>query len=202
MRNQNKSNGPFNFLLIGRSGCGKGTQAKLIAKYLEDNDLGEVLYVYTGERLRGLVQKYNTQTAKIAKEIMLSGGIEPSFLSVWAWSEEFINNVSKNINIIIDGAPRVLIEAKIIDEAFNFYGRERVEPIFIETGREWAAQRLLERGRIDDKKEAIEERLNFFDRMVIPVIDYYEKESKHKLIRVNGEQSIENVHKEILKKCF
>ena len=39
-------------------------------------------------------------------------------------------------------------------------------------------------------------------RRVQPVIDYYEKESMHKLIRINGEQGMEEVHKEILEKSF
>ena len=30
-------------------GCGKGTQSKFLINYLQDNNLGEVLYVYTGE---------------------------------------------------------------------------------------------------------------------------------------------------------
>lgn len=193
---------PYSFILIGRSGCGKGTQADLLSKYLEENNFGRVLYIYTGKRLRDLVQKCDTETAKIAKSIMISGGIEPSFLSVWAWSEEFINNADKNANIIIDGSPRVLMEAKVIDEAFGFYGRKNVKPIFIETGREWSAEMLFRRGRIDDTKEAINERLNFFDKTVMPVIDYYEKESNFKLVRINGEQSVDNVHDEIIRKCF
>ena len=42
---------------MGRSGCGKGTQAKLLIKHLRDNNLGETLYVYTGEKLRNFAEK-------------------------------------------------------------------------------------------------------------------------------------------------
>ena len=42
----------------------------------------------------------------------------------------------------------------------------------------------------------------YFEKDVVPVINYYEKESRHKLTRINGEQSVEEVHKEILEKVF
>ncbi|MEK9183784.1 MAG: hypothetical protein AAB890_01785, partial [Patescibacteria group bacterium] len=70
------------------------------------------------------------------------------------------------------------------------------------TSEKWSMEKLLKRGRVDDKKEVIKHRLDYFDKCVQPVIDYYEKESKYKLIRVNGEQSIEEVNREIIKKCF
>lgn len=187
---------------MGRSGCGKGTQAELLIKYLNDKSLGETLYVYTGDKIRDLVNKNNSLTAELAKAIMLAGDIEPSFISVWSWCDDLVKNIRKDNNLIMDGSPRMLSEAKMLDEALDFYKRKNVKPIFIETSGEWSTKRLLGRKRIDDTEEVIKHRLGFFDREVAPVIDYYEKESKHKLIRVNGEQNIEDVHKEIISKCF
>ena len=187
---------------MGRSGCGKGTQAELLIKYLSGNNLGETLYIYTGNKIRELAGKNNSLTSRLAKEIMLAGNIEPSFISVWSWCDDLVKNMKEDNNLIMDGSPRMLSEAKMIDEAFGFYKRENVKPIFIETSEKWSMEKLLERGRVDDKEETIKHRLDFFDKMVMPVIDYYEKESKHKLIRINGEQSIEDVNREIIKKCF
>lgn len=200
---ENKISGePFNFLLMGRSGCGKGTQAELLIKYLSGHNFGETLYIYTGDKIRDLVNKNNSLTAELAKAIMLAGDIEPSFISVWSWCDDLVKNIRKDNNLIMDGSPRMLSEAKMLDEAFDFYKRKNVKPIFIETSAEWSTKRLLGRKRIDDTEEVIKHRLGFFDREVAPVIDYYEKESKHKLIRVNGEQSVEEVHQEILEKVF
>ena len=201
MENRIISKDPFNFLLIGRSGSGKGTQAELLIKYLKDKNLGETLYIYTGDKIRALTQK-NDLTARLAKNIMLIGGIEPSFISVWSWCDDLVKNITEDNNLIMDGSPRMISEAVMIDEAFNFYKRRNVKPLFIETSDQWSTKRLLERGRADDAEKSIKNRLDFFDRSVMPVIDYYEKESRHKLIRINGEQSIEDVHKEVIKKCF
>lgn len=193
---------PLVFLLMGRSGCGKGTQAKLLIKHLRDNGFGETLYVYTGEKLRNFAEKGETLAARAARKKMKEGGLLPSFLAVWLWSGALIEGINENNNAVMDGSPRTLLEAMMADDAMEFYGRKRVIPVFLETSEEWSTQRLLGRGRSDDSAESIKKRMAYFEKDVIPVIDYYEKESKHKLIRINGEQSVEEVHKEILEKVF
>ena len=193
---------PRVFLLIGRSGCGKGTQAKLLIKYLKDNNLGETLYVYTGERLRNFAEKEENFAARLAKSKMKDGDLLPSFLAVWLWSGALIEGVKENNNVIMDGSPRTLLEALMMDDAMEFYGRSDVVPIFLETSEEWSTQKMLGRGRSDDNLKSIKKRMAYFEKDVAPVIDYYEKESKHKLIKVNGEQSVEAVHREILEKVF
>ena len=75
-------------------------------------------------------------------------------------------------------------------------------PHFLETSEEWSTKRLSERRRNDDSLKSIKERMVYFEKDVVPVINYYEKESRHKLTRINGEQSVEEVHKEILEKVF
>ena len=63
----------------------------------------------------------------------------------------------------MDGSPRAMVEAVIVDGALNFYNREKVFPIFIETSRDLSRQRLMARGRFDDTEESINERLDYFD---------------------------------------
>ncbi len=52
--------------------------------------------------------------------------------------------------------------------------------------------------RKDDNTEGVKERLRWFKEEVLPVVDYYKE--KGLLIEINGEQSIEDVYQEILKK--
>lgn len=193
---------PHSFIMIGRAGCGKGTQSDLLVKYFKEQNLGELIYIYTGQKMRELIRRDVSYTTKLAGEIMEKGGIEPNFFSVWAWSDELIKNMKEETHLILDGSPRAMVEAVIVDGALDFYGRKKVFPIFIETSREWSTQRLLARGRFDDTEKSINERLDYFDKHIMPVVDYYEKESRYKLIRVNGEQEIEKAHQEILEKVF
>lgn len=193
---------PFNFLFLGRSGCGKGTQSKLLIKYLQGNNFGETLYIYTGDKLRNFVEKEENRAARLAKSKMKAGGLLPSFLAVWLWSGALIEGVEESNNVIMDGSPRTLLEAMLADDAMEFYDRKKVVPVFLETSEEWSTQRLLGRGRSDDSIESIKKRMAYFEKDVQPVIDYYEKRSKRRLIRINGEQSVEEVHREILEKVF
>ena len=159
---------PLVFLLMGRSGCGKGTQAKLLIKYLRDNNLGETLYVYTGEKLRNFAEKEKILSARLAKSKMKAGGLLPSFLAVWLWSDSLIEGVNESNNVIMDGSPRTLLEAMMMDDAMEFYGRSNIIPIFLETSENWSTQRLLGRGRNDDSLESIKKRLAYFKKTLFP----------------------------------
>lgn len=193
---------PLGFMFMGRSGCGKGTQAELLQKFLEDKgEKGNILHIYVGNRLRELFLK-ETYTAKVAEDITSRGKLQPAFLAMWAWSTDLVENIKEGNHIIFDGSPRRLIESKYVDEAMEFYEMGKVYPVVLGVSRDWARERLLGRGRNDDSPDSIEERLNFYDKEVVPVLDYFRDESKNKLIEINGEQSIEDVHKEVIKKIF
>jgi adenylate kinase family enzyme len=56
------------------------------------------------------------------------------------------------------------------------------------------------RKRHDDTEEGIEKRLNWYQDEVVPAIDYYNQHPYYNVVEVNGEQSVEDVHKEILQK--
>ncbi len=193
---------PYTFLLTGRSGCGKGTQADLLKKYLEKNDKRPVLYAYAGEKMRKLTEEEKSYTSKLINEIFQVGGKAPDFLAVWAWSNDFVEKLEKEMHLIIDGSPRAVNEAMILDETFVFYKRENIRPIILNVSREWAKEKLLKRKRFDDTDDKINNRLDYYEKYVRFVVDYYEEQSKNKPIIINGEQTIEEVHKEIIQKCF
>jgi len=52
--------------------------------------------------------------------------------------------------------------------------------------------------RPDDTPEAVNNRLDYYDDRVVEVVRYYEKQKR--LIKINGEQPIDDVFKEILEK--
>ena len=51
--------------------------------------------------------------------------------------------------------------------------------------------------RDDDKPEAIRGRLEFYREKVEPAVDYYQKQEK--LVKINGEKSIEDVYQDVKK---
>lgn len=195
------ASGPYNFVFIGRSGCGKGTQAALLKKFLETKSgAGSVLYVSTGDHLRNLKDHQEFYTSRFVEEKVFNAGEKaPSALGIWAWTTELIHGVTENNHVIVDGAPRTAMEAAIMDEMFDFYNRANVFHIFLNTSVEWVSEKMLKRGRFDDNPENIQHRMAYYEKHVVPTIEYFKKESKHKLVEVNGEQAIEKVHEDIVK---
>lgn len=194
-------NHPYNFTFIGRSGCGKGTQVNLLKQFLkEKSGADSALYISTGERLRDLRGHQEFYTARLVDEKVFNAGEKaPSALGIWAWITELIHGVTENNHIIVDGAPRTVAEAQMLDEMFDFYGRGNVFHIYLNTSALWVSERMIARGRFDDNTENIKHRMAYYERDVVPAIEYLKRGSKHKFLEINGEQSIEKVHEDIVK---
>jgi adenylate kinase family enzyme len=192
---------PQTFIFIGRSGCGKGTQAKLLQEKLElHTPITPVFYLETGARFRDFIQT-NTYSSALSKDIMERGALQPEFLAVWNWAHLFIENLKGDEHLILDGTPRKLDEAEVLDSAMTFYGRLNPIVIFLDVSKEFSMKRFVDRGRADDISiQAIEERMRWYDEHVVPAVRYYWQNPRYTLAHINGEQSIEDVHAEILKK--
>lgn len=191
---------PKTFVFISRSGGGKGTQAKLLNDYMGKNDPErEIFYMYTGKEFREFI-KGDSFTQIRSREIYDAGGRQPDYLAIYMWAHVLTYQFKGTEHLIFDGTPRSLNEATTLDSALTFLGREGVYIISINVSRKWSIDRLLERGRSDDTLENIERRLNWFDEKVYPAVEYYRNHSTHHFCEINGEQAIEEVHQEIIKK--
>lgn len=177
--------------LIGRPGCGKGTQ---IDRIIEKTDWKPL---QTGELLRKRAKKDDFLGNEI-EEIMMEGELIPTSLVLHFWMPELIDIKKKSSEegIIFDGNPRKLIEARLLEEIFEMFDwLEDFQPVHIDISPEEAKRRLLDRGRADDSKEEIEKRLEWFETEVVPVLDYYR--DKGNLIRIDGEQTRDEVQQDI-----
>jgi adenylate kinase family enzyme len=193
---------PQTFIFIGRSGCGKGTQAKLLMEHIKSVETGArerpILYIETGNKFRDLVSG-TSHTSRLAKIVADKSERQPDFLAIWTWSNAIIDNLMGDEHLILDGTPRSRLEAQVLDGALKFFGREKVNVIYIEISAEETKRRMEARGRADDKRPGdIDKRLAWFNRDVIPAIQFYEEHPDYNLIKLNGEQSIENVQKDLI----
>jgi len=134
--------------------------------------------------------------------------------------ENFMKSVSKNDIVLFDGLPRKMEQAETFDALMKKLGRE-FTGVLIEISEEVAMKRLTTRRickqckevypavytgtscakcngelitRNDDNVEAISVRLQAYRNETLPVIEKYSAEGK--MIKINGEQSIENVDKD------
>ena len=191
---------PNAFIMIGRSGCGKGTQVELLIKYLGDHDKeSKTIEIESGSILRDYA-KGDSFPQKRCKEIMGSGKLIPEFLMIGLWANKILLEVNGSQNIVCDGTPRRLHEAMVLNSVFDFYGFDKPAVIYVDVSREWSKQRLLARKRADDTEKDIENRLDWFETDVFPTLNYFKDNLAYNFVRVNGEQSIEEVHQEIMDK--
>ena len=66
--------------------------------------------------------------------------------------------------------------------------------------KEWSFTRMMERKRADDTPEKIQNRLDWFEKDVTPAINFFKNKDRYNFIEINGEQTVEEVHKEIINK--
>jgi adenylate kinase len=191
-------NTPETFIFIGRSGSGKGTQATLLKEYLEKNTDAPVTYIQTGQRFRDSTAG-DTHTAKLARDVIETGALMPEFLGVWNWSSIFVDSVRGDEHLILDGMPRRLREAHMLDSAMKFYERNMPMVIYLDISFNTAKERLLGRGRADDNHEDIDRRLAWFETDVAPVLEWYERDRNYNFVKVNGEQAVESINMDIVK---
>ncbi len=187
-------------IFVGRSGCGKGTQADLFKNRVHQLDEAKqhILYVETGEHFRKFIRG-NNFSSKLSRKIYESDERQPNFLACWMWANVLIDELDEHMHLVFDGAPRARPEAEILTTALNFYHREKPVVIYINVSRHWSEERLLARGRSDDTTLAkITKRLDWFDKDVLPAIEYFKKEPYYRFLEINGEQPIEKVHADII----
>ncbi len=190
---------PQTFIFIGRSGSGKGTQADLLIKRFATRS-EPIFYAETGEQIRKFFAVDN-YSSRLAKEVSASGNRQPDFMADYMWSNLLLNKFEGTEYLIFDGTPRSLLQAQILDTAFIFYQRELIHVIALHISHACATGRLGKRGRNDDDEVGIKKRLEWYEKDVVPALDYYRTNSRYHLIEIDGERSIEDVHVDILAQC-
>lgn len=187
-------------IFIGRSGCGKGTQAELLKNKIHqlDPDKRRILYVETGGRFRTFISG-DKFTSRLSQAIYKSDIRQPDFLACWMWGSVLIEELEENMHIIFDGTSRAIDEAQVMTTAMEFYKREQPTVVYLNVSRKWSEERLLARGRLDDQElSKIGKRLDWFEKDTMPVLEYFKSNSLYRFIEINGEQPIEKVHADIV----
>jgi adenylate kinase family enzyme len=187
-------------IFVGQSGSGKGTQADLFKNWIHRRDLEkrQILYVETGDRFRKFIRSEG-YSSEVSKKLYDLDERQPDFLACWMWANVLIEELHPDTHLVFDGAARSLPEAQILTTSLKFYERERVTVVYINVSRKWSEEKLLSRGRFDDVNvDKIDKRLDWFEKDTKPAVDYFRNDPYYNFIEVNGEQTIEKVHKDII----
>ncbi len=208
------------FILLGAPGAGKGTQADIIVKEMS------LPHVASGDLFRHAL-KNETPLGKQAEGYMKAGKLVPDEITINMILERIAQPDCRN-GCVFDGFPRTLDQAKALDAALEKEKKAIEKAIYIEVPEEALLDRLTGRfvcrvcqtpyhirnsppkkegvcdkcsgelyQRPDDKEETIRERLKVYFAQTMPLLEYYEK--KGQLLRVNGNQHIDQVGNDIIK---
>ncbi|MBM3707571.1 MAG: adenylate kinase [Actinobacteria bacterium] len=124
-------------ILLGLPGAGKGTQAKKIsAKF-------KIPHISTGDILRNELKK-NTQLGIKANEYMKQGKLVPDELIIEIIKNE-IGRVKKRKDFLLDGFPRTLQQARMLDDMLSSIGQKIDKVLNIKVDRESIIKRLSNR---------------------------------------------------------
>jgi len=208
-----------NIILIGAQGSGKGTQAEKLT-----SSLG-VSHVASGDMFRKAFDEKTALGIK-AKAYIDRGELVPDEITV-AMVLSRIKEPDCAHGVLLDGFPRTILQAQALDAGLKETGQHIDLVIYINVPREELLKRLSGRyicranqhvyniyahmpkvagvcdldgselyQRSDDTGEAVEKRLDIFFNETIHLLDYYG--AQQKVIEVNGNQDIDQVHAAIL----
>jgi adenylate kinase len=124
----------LNLILLGPPGAGKGTQAE---RLVEDFDLP---YYATGDILRGAV-KEGSELGKEAKDYMDKGDLVPDELICRVIMER-IDSPEAADGFLLDGFPRTVKQAEVLEEALKSRDRELSAALLVEVDDDEVVRRL------------------------------------------------------------
>lgn len=180
-------------VMVGKPGSGKGTQAKLVAE-----KTGWKVFS-TGDKFREL-KKADTPLGRKIKDTIDNGKLMPYWFASFLF-EEAVVYLPAEEGIIYEGAGRLPSEAELFHDVMEWLERP-YRAVYLDVHGDVSMDRLKKRklieGRADDEEDKIKVRLAVHEKEVEPAMDVFR--GKGTLLHINGDQTIEQVHEEILLK--
>jgi adenylate kinase len=181
----------MNLVIIGPSGSGKGTQAKLIAqKY-------GLTHISTGQLIRQEIKKQSS-LGKKAQSYVERG--------VWTPTKIVLKILFSKLKtrFIIDGTPRYLKQCPLLDRYLEKHGQKLDAVIYLHvTKEELLARRRLYQDKFQDQSrpdatdQAFEARYQSGKKTLGSIKDYYRKQNK--LILIDGNRPVKPIFVDIVK---
>ncbi len=219
MNNTAEHNTSRYIVLLGPPGSGKGTQAERLEKRFS------LFHFSTGEMFREAVRE-GSELGQLVEGIMRRGDLVPDEVLYSLVKEKLYSLGDSAKGVLFDGYPRTVVQAQQLDEILAERNQTLDAVIFIDVSEETLIKRLSGRlycpaceitynvyfkppqkdnvcdkcggelsRRSEDTPEAIRARIEVYNVQTTPLLEHYSEQDK--LIRVNGEQSVEDVFEEI-----
>ena len=171
-------------VILGRQGCGKGTQSALLV------DSYGCVHVSTGDVLRAAVAS-GSELGRQAEAVMAAGGLVGDDIMVGIVAERLALDDVAASGVLLDGFPRTVEQASALESILAELGQELDLALNVDVPVEVVTQRMAARGRADDTAEAIARRLDLYEKQTAPLLDWF---AERGLLRtVDGVGSVHEV---------
>lgn len=183
-------------IFYGAEGSGKSTQAKLLAEKLK------LPYLGSGDLVRDYAARDRGIMGEICREALELGHYVADSEMFVLWKGR-LKEPDVAEGFVIDGFPRNHTQALFLAEKLEKYGKKVNHVFYLEVSESESIKRLLSRGRtnpdgsLHDSEEKVRSRLKLYQEQEADVLKFYQEEGLLK--RINGEQTIEQIHQDIVK---
>jgi adenylate kinase len=154
--------------------------------------------VSTGDLFRYNL-KNQTELGQVARTYMDRGELVPDEVTV-AMVKDRLSQSDCQDGVILDGFPRTSAQAEALDDLLVEIGAQINIVPHIHVEQDVLVERLLMRakieGRADDNEETIRTRMRVYEEQTRPLLEYYGR--KGLVVEVNGQQSVEEVNKDLI----
>ena len=159
----------MNLVFLGPPGAGKGTQAARLCAALR------IAHISTGDMLRAAVAA-GTPVGRQAQGYLDRGALVPDQV-IAALVEERVQADDCAAGFLLDGFPRTLPQAELLDAALDRLSLALDAVILLDVPEAELLRRLSARGegRSDDRPEVIRHRLEVYREQTEPLRDVYEQ---------------------------
>ena len=179
-------------IFFGPPGAGKGTQAKIISKYLN------VPHLSTGDILRKKLLD-NDDLSKQLQSIMSSGNLVSDDILNSIVSSRLKNEIDSGF--ILDGYPRTLKQSEFLNNFLSDTSTSLNYIFNIQLNFETLKNRILKRSseedREDDNINVIETRYNEYLNSTQKVSNFYKENYSSIFYEIDGSQQIQEITKKI-----
>ncbi|XP_057475601.1 probable UMP-CMP kinase 2 [Actinidia eriantha] len=180
-QNHSREKPPFITFVLGGPGSGKGTQCLKIVETFG------LTHLSAGDLLRKEISS-NSENGAMILETIRQGKIVPSEVTVKLIQRAI--ELSDNNKFLIDGFPRCEENRRAYERVI---GAEPNIVLFFDCPEEEMVKRVLCRnqGRVDDNIDTVMKRIEVFNTLNLPVINYYSEKGKlYKIHAVGTEEDI------------